>query len=318
MVAGEAILVRTHYFDDALQEFCSQLRNGTEREIFVVCDETKSPVTIPNNFTKISINTEILDSLGLYTPKNFGWLCGDYCYYIARSVAPSFSSYWLIEGDVRFKFDDVALFFSHFPSADAVDMLAAGFQKAVPSWLWYESMRSLAPEVYGCLFPVTRLSGRAVDFLAAERTRLATSFSGLAVDEKGSKAWPNDEAFVATTLMNSEFVCRDLNAFGATFYDKETFWVGRPASHQRIMQKPNDNMVYHPVIGGDRYLQKMKSSFNFQVSSRKSPEYLQGIFNSQMLQDIEMECGPAKAKEFAASCENQIRKLIRIRNENPA
>jgi hypothetical protein len=98
------------------------------------------------------------------------------------------------------------------------------------------------PAVYGCIFPITRLSGRAIDHLYQARRAASVSNS-----EDLFPTWPNDEVFVATELKNHGFECRDLGEQREGLYKRGTLRIGLPHDRGQLMAQPLDEQIYHPV-----------------------------------------------------------------------
>src|SRR5262249_1055521 len=103
---------------------------------------------------------------------------------------------------------------------------------------------------FRCLFPITRLSVRAIDAAFARRVAHARR-------AQRRLLWPNDEALVATTLMNGDFVCRDFNDFGATFYTDASFFFGPPLRSEELKIAEDGVRLVHPVLSGTAYAEKL-------------------------------------------------------------
>jgi hypothetical protein len=68
----------------------------------------------------------------------------------------------------------------------------------------------------------------------------------------GEDHWPNDEVFVATTLANAGFSCRDFNDSGE-YYTETTFSPSACFLSGTLV--PGDGLLYHSVRSGTHYLQ---------------------------------------------------------------
>jgi hypothetical protein len=97
-------------------------------------------------------------------------------------------------------------------------------------------------QVYGCIFPITRLSGRAIDHLFAARRAARQPPS-----DEAFAAWPNDEVFVATELMNHDFACADFNGVRPGSYTEHGLRTGLPHDREDLLSRPPDGLIYHPV-----------------------------------------------------------------------
>ena len=186
--------------------------------------------------------------LGLYCPEDFAWRCGDYGYYLARERFPDTQHFWMIETDVYFP-AGAERFFSFFAAQPQVDFLSAQLEPADRSWYWMANAAARNVQPFRCLFSVTRLSARAID--AALRQRRLPSRRMLR-----RQLWPNDEALVATTLVNAGFECRDFNDFGIQFYSPDTFSYQRPLDGERLPEAQGVCMM-HPVVTGAAYGAKL-------------------------------------------------------------
>ena len=68
--------------------------------VAAVVDERKG-IADTEPFDKITLSEEKLAKLGISgLPDDWGWFCGDLCYYVAANERPGFTRYALIESDV--------------------------------------------------------------------------------------------------------------------------------------------------------------------------------------------------------------------------
>ncbi|MBX9699326.1 MAG: sulfotransferase [Acetobacteraceae bacterium] len=261
------IILRTHKFDARVQQLYA--RYATVRDALVVLgmDERRDVVEV-GGARKVGITDGTLERLGLYPHPKSGWQCGDYVYYAVREAFPGHDFYWMVEPDLEINFGDPNDFFRGF---DAVgdDLLAAMFgprsrTAGKPGTAegagWATLMAGQHGTAYGCLFPITRLSGRAIDYLGRRR---AEAHPGEAQDARDS--WPNDEAFVCTEAVSGGFVCSDLNSHGRQVYDPKagfTSWrrrqdlylLGRSAGFV-------EGLLYHPVLTVPEYVEALVKDY---------------------------------------------------------
>lgn len=206
MSADDIFCLRAHRPSEALsgmhQRFVSEF--GPDR-VFVIADHTESTVEWSSTFNVIEMTVERLDELGLYRGHpRIGWLCGDYCYYLAQAVT-DFNHLWLIDSDLYFNHASLSDFFDRFEGSHE-DFLGVNFCKATESWNWHKHMSALGhTDVYATLFGLTRVSSRAVDVLAEKRRQLSEAF-----DASPPGLYPNDEGFVATTVVESGLTAKGL------------------------------------------------------------------------------------------------------------
>ena len=199
MLAKKTVIgVRTNKFDDQVQSLVEYLlRFFSIDDVFMVVDETKYVVDIPESMQKVSLDTAFMqDNALFYDHPKITWLCGDYFYYcLHKKVDANF--YWLIEPDVLINYKSPSRFFKAFESNPS-DALLHRFAEADDEWWWAKKGKVIADNVYQCLFPITRLSRHAVKSLMSKRIELSSLFNSTQI---ASSAYPNDEVFVATTLV---------------------------------------------------------------------------------------------------------------------
>ncbi len=224
---------------------------GFENVVFCV-DQRHGPADMQGR-DLIGFDDAVLAKLGLYPHPKCGWLCGDYCFIVTRAVLPDFDFYWLIEPDVRINTDDLAGFFGRFARMDA-DYLAARFGRRHANWSWAGLIRAAGLEPYGGLFPMTRLSARAIDHVHAVRRDMSAN-PAIATPA----AWPNDEATVASALAAAGFTCLDLNDAGTLCHSERTFRSIAPFDEAYFAPPPGDGMIYHPVRPFDPWLKRVES-----------------------------------------------------------
>jgi hypothetical protein len=250
-MSDTAILVRTHYLDEELRRLIASLAESSPHPVRALVDESVRPVEF-GSIPKISLGPELAGELGLYDGADkLYWRCGDYGLYAARRALPQVERFWLIEPDVRIRLDRPGAFFDRFAD-DPADLIVSNLRPAEPSWDWRKTMDDGGP-VWRCLFPLVRLSARALDHLLQARREFGARFVAAGAD---SQFWPNDEVFAATTLMRAGLDCRDLNA-GGEVYDPATFGYWWPLSDRQVVETGREGFAYHPVLNGDRYFQKL-------------------------------------------------------------
>ncbi|HTV52415.1 MAG TPA: hypothetical protein VME21_14600 [Steroidobacteraceae bacterium] len=251
MAVAEAscVLVRTTQPDAAACAFARRLSELSGLPAVLVADERHS-ADYSGELPLIRLTQQACAALGLYCPEDFAWRCGDYGYYLAHKRSPDTLHFWMIETDVHFG-EDAGRLFGFFASQPQVDLLCAQLEPADRSWFWMDSAAARDIEPFRCLFPVTRLSARAID--AALRQRRLHSRRMLR-----RQLWPNDEALIATTLVNAGFECRDFNDFGTRFYAPETFSYWQPLDAERLPEAHGVCMM-HPVLSGEAHRAKLAS-----------------------------------------------------------
>jgi hypothetical protein len=244
------ILVRTTRIAADELALARRLQQASAAPVALVADARSGAVdgTDPD---VIALSSAACQALQLFCPPDFAWRCGDYGYYLARRRYPTTERFWLIETDVAIYGGETEAFFAFFAErAREVDLLAAQLRPADHSWYWTQSARARDVKAFRCLFPITRLSARAIDAALARRVSQGRW-------PQRRWLWPNDEALVATTLMNGNFICRDFNDFGTPFYSDDSFFFGAPLQGERLrIDAPGPRLV-HPVLFGDAYAEKL-------------------------------------------------------------
>jgi FkbM family methyltransferase len=113
-------------------------------------------------------------------------------------------------------------------------------------------MQQYEADVHSCLFPLIRLSKRAIVALYEERRSMSLQFK----EGINPADFPNDESFTATVSQAKGFRCAALNDFGIPFTSPDTFSTARPLYKGEVRRRPVDNRVYHPVLSDDSFLKK--------------------------------------------------------------
>jgi hypothetical protein len=258
----DVLIVRTHQADAASIAAFDEHSALDCFDVTFCCDEREQSVEVGAR-NKIVFNDDTLNRLGLFPHPAAGWRCGDYFYYVTRQEKPERDFYWMIEPDALINWADKRRFFSLFTGSDT-DFLAAKFGPRNLSWGWYGTVKDTHREVYGCYFPITRISGRAIDHCLNARRIAATKAT-----RANSKVWPNDEAFVSSELFNSGFSCSDLNAFGQITYSQDSFRHTVPHDTAALLESPRDNLLYHPVRDFGRWLTNLDTNLQTRFLSRK-------------------------------------------------
>jgi hypothetical protein len=242
------ILFRTTSFDGRSAAFLDELATATVRPIVILADERRAPVDT-GSFPKVSLTDEACQSIGLFTPKDFAWRCGDYGFYLARRQFPEVKSFWMVESDVRI--GNPRDFFALADRSEEPDLLAARLAPADPSWWWHPTVSAADARPYRCFFPLVRLSSRAICVLERKRVRHSQQIARRIL-------WPNDEAFVATTIVQAGLSSSDLKSLNKSLYDDQSFSYEHPIKAENFVSDSAGPKLYHPVLWGDDYADKVR------------------------------------------------------------
>lgn len=178
-----------------------------------------------------------------------GWRCGDYAFYRMLKHDDSFNYYWIFESDIAFTVEGIRNFINSVTSAP-IDLIAPYFRSRDESWSWSKRLKRSYPsyDVYGCLFPMVRVSREALSFMFKERIKL----SAKVFTDDDINNYPNDESFTSSILKNNGFVCEPFKGLDRSFF-------GLTRIHRSNI---DDTVISHPVM--DRYAdmaQKSRASF---------------------------------------------------------
>lgn len=213
-------------------------------------DESRGVLDV-GGLPKINVSRPTLQSLGLHCPHGFQWRCGDYGLYLAAQAYPHIRHFWMVEYDVRIRRQgSLSDFFSLFADDDA-DLIAPYFGERRLDWWWYPTMTSGSKPVFGCLFPILRVSAELVRAGLEGRRRIGKS-------PVYRLFWPNDESFLATQAMRQGLICKDMSRPGSALYTETSFTFDAPQSGEALEQAELDGLIHHPVLYGAQYERKSR------------------------------------------------------------
>ena len=218
-------------------------------QVAVAIDETRGAVDVGPH-RKISVTAAACRALGLHCPDDFGWRNGDYNLYLARQAFPAARQFWMIEPDVEHSFASFEQFVALFDGLPEVDLLSSYLFPADREWYWQRTIKDRSVGVQRCFFPLIRISARAVDVCLEQRRRDRLSLHARLF-------WPNDEAFVASTVTRAGMRLADLNSTGVAVYSENSFGY-EPLDGDDGWFRGTANQVYHPVLHGDAYRARVR------------------------------------------------------------
>lgn len=248
--------LRCHEFSEVEQQVLETAsRYFGHDAVFAVIDERNGRVEVPEHVKVVHLDQDAITSMGLFNHPNLGWLCGDYFYYALADAKPNFDFYWLCEPDVYLSFDNPGGFFKKYEGVGA-DFLAPRFGARDSKWPWTRCVKSISSKAYGCLFPLTRLSQRAIAHLQIERRKLSQSLTD-ENERQNVRDWPNDESFVCTTLVRDKFACEKLERYQENRVF-ECFSCDKMIPLSLVISLFPQNRVLHPVLDKQRLFAKCK------------------------------------------------------------
>ena len=265
-----AVLIRTHFYNEALRNLALRITQEAEVEVLFAVDERSQEVSLPDGFKKISLNNRIIEEMAILNVPDSGWRCGDYFLYAARRLHPEYDFFWMIEPDVYLNFQNLSEFFGLFELESIVDIIAAEISVPEENWFWRFGMNQLGyTDVMRCFYPLIRISSRAIDYLYECRKSMTEKFK-LKSDVLSAHHWPNDESVTITFLKEGGFIFKDINDFGVKLYDSKNFRFGWPFSASEVKKYPIDNLLYHPVVAGADFVEKIIVRLHHDVRSNHS------------------------------------------------
>lgn len=248
------ILLRTTRIDHQAEAFADGLAAAGGGVVALLVDERRGSAG-PAARPKVALTDGACAALGLHTPADFAWRCGDYGFYLARRQFPDERHYWMIEYDVRIS-GDATRFFAACAARPEVDLLAAHVRPTGRDWWWAASVAASDAEARRCFFPAVRLSARAVDALAAKRRQHSRR-------PLRRLLWPNDEAFVATAVGAAGLSAADFNELGRKeggepFYDDATYSYTDVIDGEHFALEGDAPRLHHPVLFGEDRDRKLR------------------------------------------------------------
>ncbi len=242
------------------RELLDNLSKVTDFTVIICGDESSAVIDEVPNVRKVVVSKSRYLEMGLFVEHDTMWRCGDYCLYAVMQDLPGFDRVWMIEPDVYINADINCFFHEMEQAVLGFDFIAVRFSKSNETSPWQETMEPFYVERYICQYPLVSVTYRAIKTLLEQRLRMSKFFlREMEISGKLATPYPNDEAFTATVCMNTGYSCADLNSFGITRYDSDTFSFLVPSSRKYLELSPPDQMVYHPVVSGDPF--KAKADF---------------------------------------------------------
>lgn len=259
--------IRCYEFGAPERRMLDALRKVFGDDVALALDARRDP-EIPAELRCARLTGAALQDWGMAAPADWGWLCGDFFHYALRDAFPGYDAYWLIEPDVVFHRIRPADFFAAAGRIEA-DFLVPNYSERPKSWPHYPGSFWHFDRVWGCLFPLTRLSGRAIDVLKAGRIAYGAAWKARAeaAAPEAEPPYANDEAFVASSILAApDLTGADLVAAAPQFFpaleDELSRWV-LFTYHRMILREALRDMppgLLHPVREGAEVLARLSKT----------------------------------------------------------
>lgn len=236
-------ILRSHRFGPMEAALAERLAAWFGAEgVLLALDESRGPVE-SGGWARVSLTPATLAGLGLAPlPPDWGWRCGDLCYYAAAAARPGVARYWLFESDVWIAPGAVGPLFDRLAALPA-EALAAGLGPRPEAPKYSRLMAPLAgSDRWGCFFPVSRASATLVAAMQQMRRQ------SLATIPATKPLFPNDEAILAGTVAAGGFSHADLYAAAPEFFAPKSFATNPPHLRDALDRRAGARQVFHPAI----------------------------------------------------------------------
>lgn len=279
------IAIRTHSWGVPEQNLYNQLLTVFPSEsIYAVIDETTNIINVPKYINKISLDHSFMQRNNLIDYNHYnmgiGWLCGDYFYYaIKEKIIADF--YWLIEPDVAFTFRNINDFFSPIHELED-DAIFSNLRELPETDYWYKSALLVSElqcdKMYGCSFPLSRLSYRAIELCQNEREKLCQIYKeNNAFHYKNNPMkihFPNDEVLAVMTLMKKKKHGITIKSFSDIFPTSFAhFNYHRWYSIEQDEYYLPEKQVIHPARSIARHTKKITAEIIEEINNSNKLNY---------------------------------------------
>ena len=243
-------LIRTKTFDQQARMLAERLSEiGGMRVVAVVDERDGFSETAP--FEKVSLNETALAEIGITgLPENWGWFCGDMCYFLAASRFPGYEYYALIESDVFLPDAGVEPLLAAFEACKA-DVIAAQIGPTEEPKKYSKGLTSLGLNpAWGCIFPLSRASARVLVEMQAVRCEALIK----APHEK-----LNDEGVLVGAVQRGGYSFVRLEDLLPSQVSKETFDTNPPHLYEVVSTDKRETRLFHPVVPFETVLTRIHS-----------------------------------------------------------
>lgn len=242
-------LIRTNAFDLNSRLLGHRLSAAPNAKVVFVADERKGAVET-GQFAKISNNEAALAGLGIRKlPPDWGWFCGDMCYYLGANAYPDFDRYALIESDVYIPECGAETFVRQLDECTS-DFVAYQLGPTPQPKRFSRDLIELGLDPnWGCLFPVSRV-GR--DFVGV--------MQALRIHSLEAKLRLNDEAIMCAAIQKAGASYTPLELATPGVICPEIFDTNPPHLLDALYANEGDKCIYHPAVSFEKVIERIYSN----------------------------------------------------------
>ncbi len=278
--------IRTNRWDDDVRRMIACLEPVFGHNLSIIYHNRD--FDIQPDVPVIDINDAWVAGHGLRVVPDWGWRCGDYFHYAHRLARPDGQFYWLFEPDVFF----------HGDATDFFSLVSADFSDAIGAWYGPPQTKHMflagvtdKPQMHA-VFPVTRLSGLALDWLFTERTAYSAS-------RIKDHVFTNDEMFVFSWIASHpEFTVRALNEIVPEWFVGTHFQTNPDIVLNAVLASTGKGL-FHPVRAAESFGREVGRKI---VSTQRFRKILEPSLG---------HLGDEDATRIAASIEIELKAMFR-------
>jgi FkbM family methyltransferase len=215
----------------------------------VALDTGKYRDFFPNQNVVI-VSDEIEDNwTGLDIPDNWGWFCGDFCYYAAYKAQPDADYYILMDDDVYFSADTFKKIVTSINESGPFSSAAFGLSDDLQKGPKFS--RDLGkiglPTNVGCIFPFTISTAAHIKKMEQLRRKSLKD-----------NARVNDEAIFASASTQIDVKFLNLESDLPSVFSRKSFRTNPPNLLEFVKENCQDQ-VWHPTVLEDEVILRIRS-----------------------------------------------------------
>lgn len=190
----------------------------------------------------LPLTSDVAFGFGLDTLRaDWGWFCGDICYYAARAATKDPDYYLLIEDDVYLSAEGAQLLATHLRDFEG-DGVASRLARYDTMRKYSKGLKNIDLDPHlGCVFPVTMANGRMIEHMLTIRR---------AAQKKSN--YVNDEAVFAAAAFSPGFSRAALGDLLPDALLSEPIPTAGPLLYESLRTAPDQLALRHPVVDLDR------------------------------------------------------------------